>query len=241
MKRVLCLLLTVAVVFAALTGCDDDSAKTSNIHELIWSFTDRAIEMKSGDNKSGYILASVQNRDDFDPDDVVFISDDESVATITYTRTALSVYIYFEIEAVGVGTTSVYAASADGETISEKIGITVTGDAATEAATETDIVTHPQTNAATSPPEAEPIQTNPPATDPPRVEQPEADPPPQVVVDPVTTENPDGYTYVLNTSTKKIHKMSCASVKQIKPENYATTTDYEGAIADGYVQCKKCG
>lgn len=47
-------------------------------------------------------------------------------------------------------------------------------------------------------------------------------------------------TYVLNTSTKKIHYSWCSSVEKIKAENYSTTTDYAGAISDGYVPCQKC-
>lgn len=49
-----------------------------------------------------------------------------------------------------------------------------------------------------------------------------------------------GTVYVLNTNTKKIHKQDCQYVKQIKPENYSTTTDCAGAIAQGYEPCKKC-
>lgn len=50
----------------------------------------------------------------------------------------------------------------------------------------------------------------------------------------------NGVTYVLNTNTKKIHYPSCSSVEKIKPKNYATTDDYNSAIAQGYVPCKKC-
>lgn len=50
----------------------------------------------------------------------------------------------------------------------------------------------------------------------------------------------NGVTYVLNTNTKKIHYPSCSSVEEIKPKNYATTDDYNSAIAQGYVPCKKC-
>lgn len=46
--------------------------------------------------------------------------------------------------------------------------------------------------------------------------------------------------YVLNTNTMKIHESYCSSVEDIKPGNYATTDDYDGAIADGYKPCKKC-
>ena len=46
--------------------------------------------------------------------------------------------------------------------------------------------------------------------------------------------------YVLNTNTKKIHYQSCSSVRDIKEKNYATTTNYAQAIADGYIPCKRC-
>lgn len=50
----------------------------------------------------------------------------------------------------------------------------------------------------------------------------------------------NGVTYVLNTNTKKIHYPSCSSVEKIKPKNYATTDDYNSAIEQGYVPCKRC-
>ncbi|MBR6635211.1 MAG: hypothetical protein IKL41_06270 [Clostridia bacterium] len=39
---------------------------------------------------------------------------------------------------------------------------------------------------------------------------------------------------------KKIHNPSCSSVKDIAEHNYATTTDFDGAIADGYSPCGRC-
>lgn len=47
-------------------------------------------------------------------------------------------------------------------------------------------------------------------------------------------------TYVLNTNTLKVHRKTCPSVKDIKPENYATTTDLDAAIRQGYTACKRC-
>ncbi len=58
-----------------------------------------------------------------------------------------------------------------------------------------------------------------------------------------TYDNPEQQNttkYVLNTSTMKIHKSSCSYVKKIAPENYATTADLTGALAQGYEKCKKC-
>ncbi len=46
--------------------------------------------------------------------------------------------------------------------------------------------------------------------------------------------------FVLNTNTMKIHYPSCSSVKDIKPENYSETYDYEEAISQGYEACGKC-
>lgn len=46
--------------------------------------------------------------------------------------------------------------------------------------------------------------------------------------------------YVLNTSTKKVHRPSCSAVKKIAPENYGTISSLEEAYAQGYEGCKKC-
>ena len=51
---------------------------------------------------------------------------------------------------------------------------------------------------------------------------------------------PIGTQYILNTNTKKIHHPSCSAVKQMKDKNKAYTEDFDGAIASGYVPCKKC-
>ncbi|MBQ7921550.1 MAG: hypothetical protein IJ325_03110 [Clostridia bacterium] len=46
--------------------------------------------------------------------------------------------------------------------------------------------------------------------------------------------------YVLNTSSKKIHKSSCSSVSQIKDSNKAYTDDYAQAEEDGFSPCQIC-
>lgn len=48
-------------------------------------------------------------------------------------------------------------------------------------------------------------------------------------------------TWVLNTSTKKIHYPGCKSVKKIAPKNYSTSNlSEEELIAQGYSVCKQC-
>ncbi len=46
--------------------------------------------------------------------------------------------------------------------------------------------------------------------------------------------------YVLNTSSKKIHRSDCRYADSIKPENYAATDDYEKALSEGYTPCGTC-
>ena len=56
-----------------------------------------------------------------------------------------------------------------------------------------------------------------------------------------TTAAGNTTAYVLNLSTKKFHRPSCSSAMQIKPENYASTTESrEKLISDGYDPCKRC-
>ena len=47
-------------------------------------------------------------------------------------------------------------------------------------------------------------------------------------------------TYVLNTSSHKFHYPSCSSVPKISPDNYATASDRDEIIAQGYDPCKRC-
>lgn len=48
-------------------------------------------------------------------------------------------------------------------------------------------------------------------------------------------------TFVVNTNTKKFHKPSCSSVKDIKDKNRMDTNlSYEELITAGYSPCKKC-
>lgn len=51
---------------------------------------------------------------------------------------------------------------------------------------------------------------------------------------------PKEITYVLNTATHKVHKLNCRDVDKIDPENYATTTNLQNAINNGYTACGHC-
>ena len=47
-------------------------------------------------------------------------------------------------------------------------------------------------------------------------------------------------SYVLNTSSKKIHKSYCSSISSIKESNKSFTDDYTNAVNDGFTCCKLC-
>ncbi len=59
--------------------------------------------------------------------------------------------------------------------------------------------------------------------------------------EPQPDEDPQTVTYILNTNTKKFHKPSCRSAKQIKPGNRQETGDArEDLLARGYSPCGNC-
>ena len=287
--------------------------------------------MLPGETSEGWVSPNMRDLDLFSPDDVVFVSEDESVAQIELEEVRADIFLCYKVTAVSVGETYVYAMTTDGSVLTPKQKVTVDSgdepetaepletvpptpetvpetDAVPETAPETEIETEPETHPETEPapetlpetetaPETEPIiETEPESTVPLPFElipPPETEPepeetdggdmeltyetetepiyeiPPQpepeldvmsmndvcevrmvntrvnsdnVSNNPLSTYEHDtnGVTYVLNTNTKKIHYPSCSSVEKIKPKNYATTDDYNSAIAQGYVPCKRC-
>lgn len=71
-------------------------------------------------------------------------------------------------------------------------------------------------------------------------------PEPAPVTDPepaanIDRNNTNEITYVLNTSTHKIHHPNCKSVAKIKAENYATTNkSVDELLGEGYTKCGNC-
>lgn len=97
---------------------------TSNIEHI--KINTDAVTVKIGEKTRNLSAdVDVKNRDEFKPSDVVFVSDDPSVATISFIKEALKTYLYYEITGVGAGETYVYAKSTDGTVVSEKIHVIV--------------------------------------------------------------------------------------------------------------------
>lgn len=330
MKKKILKLCAAVLAVLALFGCAEITEGGGNITSFDCpELSGDELVMLPGEVSEGWVSPNMRDLDLFSPDDVVFVSEDESVAQIELEEVRADIFLCYKVTAVSVGETYVYAMTTDGSVLTPKQKVTVdSGDepetaepletvpptpetAAPETEPETEIETEPETQPETEPapettPEPEQILETPPETEPEStvalpfepVTQPETEPepeetdsgdmeltydtetepiyeiPPQpqpelevmsmndeceVPTDNTTVSsdtagysigdnNPlstyehdtNGVTYVLNTNTKKIHYPSCSSVEEIKPKNYATTDDYNSAIAQGYVPCKRC-
>ena len=111
MKKTIAFILVLLMLFA-LCACGEK--ETSGPIRKLSFYKTNEIEVRVGettkDSYSNYVTVSTKSGKDFSPDDVLLISDNPDVAVIT---------------GVGGGETVVYASSADGSVVSEKIKVTV--------------------------------------------------------------------------------------------------------------------
>lgn len=320
MKKKILKLCAVVLAALSLFGCAEITEGGGNITSFDCpELSGDELVMLPGEVSEGWVSPNMRDLDLFSPDEVVFVSEDESVAQIELEEVRADIFLCYKVTAVSVGETYVYAMTTDGSVLTPKQKVTVdSGDepetvepletvppmpetVAPETEPETEIETEPETQPETEPapettPETEPESTvplpfeliPPPETEPEPEETDSGDmqltyetetepiyelpPQPQPELEvmsmndecEVPTDNTtvssdtagysigdnatfgtyehdtNGVTYVLNTNTKKIHYPSCSSVEEIKPKNYATTDDYNSAIAQGYVPCKRC-
>lgn len=209
----------VLVIISGISSCvggDNETttvASATGIESIEFKNTE-PVNLFVGDSDKGYV--KVELNGDLEDDDIVFVSSDDSVVTISLSSTTYS-FAYYNLEAVGAGTATIHAESSDGVIKSEAITVTVTEETTTEVESTTEFETTTEAETTTK----EEIKTTEKKTE--AVDAPASD-----------TE------YVLNTNTSKIHYKSCPSVKDIASHNYAETDDYDGAIADGYSPCGRC-
>ena len=116
----------------------DGSVQSERIHVVVpevlpkgkinsLEFTDEGeVTVKVGMSESpGYLKVSVKAKEDFSPDDIVFVSENPDVAKIEYSKDSWGA-IYFDIIGVNGGETNVYAKSAENESVqSGKIHVVV--------------------------------------------------------------------------------------------------------------------
>ncbi len=125
MKKTIAFILVLLMLFA-LCACGEK--ETSGPIRKLSFYKTNEIEVRVGettkDSYSNYVTVSTKSGKDFSPDDVLLISDNPDVAQISLSKTSLS-KLYYVITGVGGGETVVYASSADGSVVSEKIKVTV--------------------------------------------------------------------------------------------------------------------
>lgn len=98
----------------------------NNIKSLKFSHNDN-ITVKVGETKSagGYLSVDAKSSKDLTPEDVVFVSENPEIATISLKNVALNSFYYCNVTGVGAGETRVYATSQDGTIVSDYITVTV--------------------------------------------------------------------------------------------------------------------
>ena len=246
MNKLKCAAVTLAVIIL-LCSCssvneDLDSAATvtalsfcriSDINLITGS--DLCVE-------TGYVRAEKSTDARLSDGDIIFVSDDASVAVIEETATSSSLVAY-RVTAIAAGETCVCAMTSDGKTVSERLKVIVEEGKSTETLAESEPIAEstfvdatPAAETTTVLPETSSPLTE---TEPPVIQADITDSEP-TATDAPSPQITDGTVYSVNTKTKKIHLPNCSSVARIKPENLGTTDNPEALIAEGYTYCKNC-
>lgn len=132
MKKIGIILIGVFLFLAVISSCGSED--TNNIEETNSTneVSEINVEALNVDETSVVLFCgekeeigfSVSGNDDFSYEDVVFISEDEGIATAEYSSEDIF-GAYFTLEGVSEGKTVVYIQTNDGSIKSEKIEVTV--------------------------------------------------------------------------------------------------------------------
>ncbi len=108
--------------------------------------SDEDVEIREGRKDRSWISVSGIDKDEFSADDIVFVSENTDIATIEADGEPYGTFLYYNIKGVGGGETYVYAQSAEGDVVSEKIRVIVEEKPETKPKeTETEKETEPET------------------------------------------------------------------------------------------------
>lgn len=137
--------------------------------------------MLPGEMSEGWVSPNMRDLDLFSPDDVVFVSEDESVAQIELEEVRADIFLCYKVTAVSVGETYVYAMTSDGSVLTPKQKVTV--DSGDEPETAEPLETVPPTHE-TAAPETEPEPETEIETETEPETQPETEPAPETTPEP---------------------------------------------------------
>lgn len=189
MKKKILKLCAAVLAALSLFGCAEITEGGGNITSFDCpELSGDELVMLPGETSEGWVSPNMRDLDLFSPDDVVFVSEDESVAQIELEEVRADIFLCYKVTAVSVGETYVYAMTTDGSVLTPKQKVMVdSGDepetaepletvpptpetAAPETEPETEIETEPETQPETEPapettPEPEQILETPPETE----------------------------------------------------------------------------
>ena len=176
MKKKILKLCAAVLAALSLFGCAEITEGGGNITSFDCpELSGDELVMLPGEVSEGWVSPNMRDLDLFSPDEVVFVSEDESVAQIELEEVRADIFLCYKVTAVSVGETYVYAMTTDGSVLTPKQKVTVdSGD-------------EPET--------AEPLETVPPT---PETAAPETEPETEIETEPETqpettenTENPE--------------------------------------------------
>lgn len=222
MKKKILKLCAVVLAALSLFGCAEITEGGGNITSFDCpELSGDELVMLPGEVSEGWVSPNMRDLDLFSPDDVVFVSEDESVAQIELEEVRADIFLCYKVTAVSVGETYVYAMTTDGSVLTPKQKVMVdSGDepetaepletvpptpetAAPETEPETEIETEPETQ-----PETEPAPETTPETEPESTVALPFEPIPQPETEPEPEETDSGdmqLTY--ETETEPIYEL----------------------------------
>ena len=118
--------LLVGCIRGGEAGNTDPDQQRTAIQELSFYDTeDITVRIGQKNSKFNHLSVTTSSRKDLDPNDIIWYSENPTVATISFTEEGLGNHLYFEITGISAGETAVYAISKDNKVESEHIRVTV--------------------------------------------------------------------------------------------------------------------
>lgn len=220
------------ILAIALTGCGYTPEDNTEEHgqRIDCPFFEEDITMYPGEVVSGWM--SIQGGDTA-YDEVVFSTDDPSVAKINLIDTRADTFLYYEIYAAGEGDTYVCAKTEDGETLSPKQHVTVSKNE-TETETETEYYVTAGRIDTPSPETKQETETE-------RETEPETDPPavfylPQTQTTPETVAETPHETVIVYVAPETTPETKPASVKAPSPETEIIKADEPSSMTEERIE-----
>ena len=183
MKKKILKLCAVVLAALSLFGCAEITEGGGNITSFDCpELSGDELVMLPGEVSEGWVSPNMRDLDLFSPDDVVFVSEDESVAQIELEEVRADIFLCYKVTAVSVGETYVYAMTTDGSVLTPKQKVMVdSGDEPETAEPLETVPPTPETAAPETEPETE-IETEP-ETQPEKEPAPETTPEPEQILE----------------------------------------------------------